>query len=257
MKFLGNLNRFNPNYLILIFLLMLFNSSTSISQTRTKIDSSQFFLEIGSNIAFPLGDLSSKDLSSKKSGYGNTGLSLNAFYGCHGKKNIGMKIGLGINIFGYDKSSDTIFDYVNIPTGYIHEVDYGRWWFTNFYIGPNYQIKTEDLVFDFTLLTGISFSRRPSIEHRFYKTQNESSPATYKVFEGEGTSFIFKPELAVYFPTGKKTNMKISASYTYSNPTIRYQERFFNYYWSSNKTDKEINMKLSWVEFGIALMFNK
>ena len=257
MNFLGNLNIFNPRCAYFIVFLLLCNSNTSFSQITSTYDSSQFFLEIGSNIAFPLLDLNSKDLSSKKSGYGKTGISLNAFYGFHGKKNIGMKIGLGFNIFGYDKSSDTIFDYVNIPSGYIHEVDYGRWWFTNFYIGPNYQIKTTDLVFDFTLLTGISFSRRPSIEHRFYKTQSDSSPATYKVFEGEGTSLIFKPEIAVYFSVGKSTNMKISSSYTYSNPTIRYQERFFNYYWTTSKTDKEINMKLSWVEFGIALMFNK
>jgi len=241
----------------LIFFILLLYSNTSFSQTKNTIDSSQFFLETGSNIAFPLGVLSSSDLSSKKSGYAKTGLSLNAFYGCHGKRNFGMKIGLGFNIFGYDNSNDTIFDYVNIPSGYIHEVDYGRWWFTNFYIGPNYQIKTEYLVFDFTLLTGISFSRRPSVEHRFYKTQNESSPATYKVFEGEGTSLIFKPEIAVYYSVGKNTNMKISASYTYSNPTIRYQERFSNYYWTVKKTDREINMKLSWVEFGLALMFNK
>lgn len=256
MKYLGNLNKFNPKSLIVILIILL-NSSNSFPQTKFISDSSQFFLEIAGNISFPTGVLSSKDLDSRKSGYAKEGISINAFYGFHGEKNLGMKIGAGFNIFSYDKSADTIFDYVDLPSGYIHEVDYGRWWFTNIYIGPNYQIRVKDLVFDISVLTGISFSRRPSIEHRFYKTPQDSSPAIYKVFEGEGTSLIFKPELAVYFPIGTKANMKFSASYTYSNPTIRYQERFFNYYWTNKKTDKEINMKLSWLEFGLAIMFNK
>ncbi|PLX09987.1 MAG: hypothetical protein C0598_11420 [Marinilabiliales bacterium] len=257
MNFLGNLNKTTlSNLLLTLFILAYVNYAKA--QDFGKNKDNLFFAEIGGSYAIPQALFASVDKNIVSSGYATEGFSINAFYGFHSRINLGFKIGASISFFGFDKSIDTISDDLNIPSNYKDEVKYKPWWFTNFFIGPTYQIKFNNISFDFSLITGISFSRRPMIEHKIVEPGNEDfNPKYYRYMPGEGTSFIIRPEFAIYFDISEKHKLKAFSSYQYTNPMISYQVISGNSYHNHTVKNHSLRMEIRWVEIGIAILFLK
>jgi len=255
MKYLGNLNKTSNLSLYFTLTIFLFaNIVTAQNFSNNKYN--LFFAEIGGSYIVPQGLFSSVDLKKSNAGLAKPGIGISAYYGFHSRINLGIKVGVGVNFFDFDKCVDTISDYLYIPSYCKEEIKYGRWWMTNFFVGPTYKFDFKDISFDISILTGISFSRRPAIKHKIYKPGDaDFNPYFYRYMPGLGSSVVFKPELAVYYNISKKHRIKLFCSYQHTSPTINYQIIWGDSYHNKVVKDKSVKMDIKWLEFGLAILF--